>query len=222
MNLKCFICAKDFITQLAIVCESIGIVFGFHMVLDHTKLILLIVAQWTNIWARVQPLNKLFKIHRSIEGALKHNIMVRGNFYWDYYTHASCFSFVTPILVDLKCAICAEDFFTELAVVRKCVWIMFGFHMVLHHIKTILLIVAQWTDIWARVQSLNKLFKILGFYDRTYKRKRLTLLTSQRPSPSPKPKAPKSPKKGKRNLASGLVTKILLATTPPHPTTPNF
>ena len=36
------------------------------------------------------------------------------------------------------------------------------------------------------------------------------LLTSPRPSPSPKPKAPKSPKKGKRNLASGLVIKILV------------
>ena len=76
-----------------------------------------------------------------------------------------------PILVGLKCAICSEDFVTELTVVRKCVRKMFGFYVVPNHINTIFLIVAQWTDIWARVQSLNKLFKILGFYDRTYKRK---------------------------------------------------
>ena len=43
------------------------------------------------------------------------------------------------------------------------------------------------------------------------------VLTSLRPSPSPKPKAPKSPKKGTRNFASGRVTKILWATHhPPH------
>ena len=80
MSLKCFICAKDFVTKLAVVCESIGIMFGFHVVPDQTQPVVLIVAQWTEIWARVQLLNKLFKILRSIEGALKHKIMVRGNF----------------------------------------------------------------------------------------------------------------------------------------------
>ena len=39
----------------------------------------------------------------------------------------------------------------------------------------------------------------------------------QVPVQSPKPQ--KAPKREKRNLASGLVTKILRATTPPHPTT---
>ena len=84
MSLKCFICAKDFVTKLAVVCESIGIMFGFHVVPDQTQPVVLIVAQWTEIWARVQLLNKSFKILRSIEGALKHKIMVRGNFIRTY------------------------------------------------------------------------------------------------------------------------------------------
>ena len=45
VNLICAICAKDFVTELAIVCESVGIMFGLNMVSDNSKLILLIVAQ---------------------------------------------------------------------------------------------------------------------------------------------------------------------------------
>ena len=45
VNLICAICAKDFVAELAIVCESVGIMFGLNMVSDNSKLILLIVAQ---------------------------------------------------------------------------------------------------------------------------------------------------------------------------------
>ena len=72
-------------------------------------------------------------------------------------------SFVIPVFVYLKCAICAKDFVTELAVVWESVGIMFGLNMVPDNSELILLIVAQCTDIWARIQSFNKLFKILRF-----------------------------------------------------------
>ena len=40
---------------------------------------------------------------------------------------------------------------------------MLGLYMVPDNSELILLIVAQCTDIWARIQSFNKLFKILRF-----------------------------------------------------------
>ena len=57
--------------------------------------------------------------------------------------------------------------------------------------------------------EMNHLHSILLFLTNTNDNLvSIRKLTSPRPSPSPKTKAPKSPKKGKRNLASGLVTKI--------------
>ena len=65
MNQECIIGCQHFVTQGAIVVETVGKVFGFNVVFDHTKLSLSVGTYLTNVSCPITTLqNVLIKILR--------------------------------------------------------------------------------------------------------------------------------------------------------------